>query len=142
MSDGEMDAGNIWEGAMFASKYRLGNLIGVIDRNNIQINGSTEDVMPLEPLADKWRAFGWHVIEIDGHNFDHIFASINEGKSFQSGPTVVIAHTIPGRGVRTIENDYRWHGAPPGKGPDDVIPRDKQRDEFIRQILEFYGESE
>lgn len=115
MSDGEMQAGNIWEGAMFAGNNRLGNLIGVIDRNNIQINGMTEDVMPLEPLADKWRAFNWHVIEVDGHNIDEFIDAVNQAKAIYEKPTMIIAHTIPGKGIKEIEFDYLWHGKPPNK---------------------------
>lgn len=115
MSDGEMNAGNIWESAMFASANKLNNLIGIIDRNNIQINGMTEDVMPLEPFKDKWESFGWHVIGIDGHNMDQIVAACEEAKAVYEKPTCIIAHTIPGKGIKEIEFDYRWHGKPPNK---------------------------
>lgn len=114
MSDGELDAGNSWEGAMLAGKENLRNLTAIIDRNNIQIDGYTENIMPLEPLADKWRAWNWHVIEIDGHNFEDIHNAINQAKAVFENPTVIIAHTIPGKGVGYMENDYRWHGVPPG----------------------------
>lgn len=113
MSDGEMDAGNIWEGAMFASKNKLFNLTGVIDRNNIQINGMTEDIMPLEPLRDKWEAFNWNVLEVDGHNIEQFVDAINEAKAVYEKPTVIIAHTIPGKGIEDIEFDFKWHGKPP-----------------------------
>jgi len=126
MSDGELEEGNIWEGAMLAGKERLHNIIGFIDRNNIQIDGDTEDIMPLEPLVDKWKSFGWHVIEIDGHNMEEIVDAVNQGKAVYEKPTVIIAHTIPGKGVSFMERDYRWHGAPPGKGPDDRVEKDKQ----------------
>ena len=115
MSDGEMDAGNIWEGVMFAGKNKLSNLTAIIDRNNIQINGMTENVMPLEPLADKWRAFNWNVIEIDGHNMEEIAGSVEQAKAVYEKPTVIIAHTIPGKGIKEIEFDYNWHGKPPTK---------------------------
>lgn len=115
MSDGEMQAGNIWEGAMFASANRLSNLVGIIDRNNIQINGTTEDVMPLEPLRNKWEAFGWHVMEVDGHNIAEIIYAIDQARAIQEKPVVIIAHTIPGKGVKEIEFDYTWHGRPPSK---------------------------
>ncbi|MEK7120501.1 MAG: transketolase [Patescibacteria group bacterium] len=115
MSDGEMDTGNIWEGAMFAGKNKLSNLTALIDRNNIQINGMTENVMPLEPLADKWRAFNWNVIEIDGHNMEEIVDATEEAKAVYEKPTIIIAHTIPGKGVKEIEFDYKWHGIPPNK---------------------------
>lgn len=113
MSDGEQDAGNIWEAALFAGKNRLSNLTAVIDRNNIQIDGMTEDIMPLEPLADKYRAFNWHVLEVDGHNIGEFVAAIEEAKAIYEKPTVIIAHTIPGKGVKEIEFDYTWHGKPP-----------------------------
>lgn len=115
MSDGEQDAGNTWEAAMFAGANRLSNLTAVIDRNNIQINGMTEDVMPLENLRAKYEAFGWHVLEADGHNIAGFIAIIEQAKAIYEKPTVVIAHTIPGKGVAGIEFDYRWHGKPPSK---------------------------
>ena len=113
MSDGEQEEGQIWEAAMFAAKYKLRNLVGIIDRNNIQIDGHTEDVMPLEPFADKWRAAGWHVLEIDGHNIREIIDACNEAKAIYEKPTVIIAHTIPGKGVDFMEYNYEWHGKPP-----------------------------
>lgn len=114
MSDGEHNAGNTWESAMFAGKNKLNNLTAVIDRNNIQIDGYTEDIMPLEPLRDKYEAFGWHVLEIDGHNFQAIVDAVSEAKAIYEKPTVIIAHTIPGKGVSFMENDFKWHGVPPG----------------------------
>lgn len=113
MSDGEHDAGNIWEAAMWAGANHLSNLTGIIDRNNIQIDGYTESIMPLEPFADKYRAFGWHVLEVDGHNIAQFIAACDEAKAIYEKPTVIIAHTIPGKGIREIERDYRWHGKPP-----------------------------
>ncbi|MBI2046256.1 MAG: transketolase [Parcubacteria group bacterium] len=113
LSDGEHDAGNLWESVMFAGKNKLSNLTAVIDRNNIQINGMTEDVMPLEPLADKYRAFNWHVIETGGHDFEQFVSAIEEAKAIFEKPTVIIAHTIPGKGIKEIEFDYLWHGKPP-----------------------------
>jgi transketolase len=115
MSDGEHDEGNTWEGALFAGKNKLFNLTAIIDRNNIQIDGNTEDIMPLEPFADKYRAFGWHVLEVDGHNIAQFCAACDEAKAIYEKPTVIIAHTIPGKGVREIERDFRWHGKPPNK---------------------------
>ncbi len=115
MSDGEQDAGNTWEAAMFAAKYRLNNLTAFIDRNNIQIDGYTEDIMPLESLKEKYEAFGWNVIEIDGHNFEQIVDAVTEAKAIYEAPTVIIAHTIPGKGVSFMEGDYLWHGKPPKK---------------------------
>lgn len=113
MGDGELDEGNIWEAAMFAGKNKLGQLIGFIDRNNIQIDGSTENVMPLEDLRGKWESFGWHVIEIDGNNIESIIDAASQGRAQTNRPTVVIAHTIPGKGVDFMEYDYKWHGIPP-----------------------------
>lgn len=113
MSDGELDEGNSWEAIMFVGNRKLHNLTAIIDRNNIQIDGMTEDVMPLEPLADKWRAFNWHVIEIDGHNFQEIVDAVNQAKAIVEKPTVIIAHTIPGKGIAEIQGDYKWHGTPP-----------------------------
>jgi transketolase len=113
MSDGEQEEGNTWEAAMFAGKYKLHNLTAVMDRNNIQIDGVTEEVMPLEPIADKYRAFNWHVIEVNGHDFSAFIAAVEEAKTIYEKPTLIIAHTIPGKGVPEIEFDYRWHGKPP-----------------------------
>lgn len=113
MSDGEQEEGNIWEAALFAGKYRLANLTAIMDRNNIQIDGMTEDVMPLEPLADKYRAFNWHVIEVSGHDFAALISAIEEAKEISEKPTLILAHTIPGKGVPDIEYDYTWHGKPP-----------------------------
>ncbi|HVU80039.1 MAG TPA: transketolase [Candidatus Paceibacterota bacterium] len=115
MSDGEQDAGNIWEAAMFAGNNKLSNLTAVIDRNNIQINGMTEDVMPLENLRGKYEAFNWHVIEVDGHNIKQFCDAVDEAKAIYEKPTCIIAHTIPGKGVKEIEFDYHWHGKPPTK---------------------------
>ncbi len=114
MSDGELDEGNSWEAAMFAGKYKLSQLVVFIDRNNIQIDGTTEDVMPLEDLRGKWEAFGWHVQEIDGHNMESIIDAAAMARAITNRPSVVIAHTIPGKGVDFMEYDYRWHGNPPG----------------------------
>lgn len=111
--DGELNEGNIWEAAMFAGKYKLSQLTVFIDRNNIQIDGTTEAVMPLEDLAGKWRAFGWHVQEIDGHNMQSIIDAADMARATTVQPSVIIAHTIPGKGVDFMEYDYKWHGAPP-----------------------------
>jgi len=114
-SDGELNEGQVWEAVMFAGKEKLRNLTCIIDRNNIQIDGNTEDIMPLEPLADKWRAFNWHVIEIDGHNIRQIIDACKEAEAVAEKPTVIIAHTIPGKGVSFMERNYEWHGKPPNK---------------------------
>ncbi len=115
MSDGELQEGQNWEAMMFAGKNNLHNLTAIIDRNNIQIDGFTEDIMPLEPLFDKFRAFGWSVLEIDGHNFSEIIEAINKSKAIFENPTVIIAHTIPGKGVDFMENKFEWHGKVPNQ---------------------------
>ena len=115
MSDGEHNEGNTWEGAMFAAKFRLSNLVGIIDRNFIQIDGNTEDVMPLEPFSDKYRAFGWHVIDIDGNDIKQFVSACEEAKTISDKPTLIMARTVPGKGIKSIENDYLWHGKPPTK---------------------------
>ena len=114
MSDGELDEGNSWEAIMLAGKNKIRNLIAVVDRNNIQIDGFTENIMPLEPLADKWRAFYWHVIEVSGHNLRAMSEAVDEAQAVYEKPTVIIAHTIPGKGVDFMERDYKWHGTAPG----------------------------
>lgn len=115
MSDGELEEGNSWEAIMLAGKEGLRNLIAIVDRNNIQIDGFTEDIMPLEPLMAKWEAFNWHVQEIDGHNFTEIVDAVNRAKAVFEKPSIIIARTIPGKGVREFERDYTWHGKPPNK---------------------------
>ncbi|MBP9762322.1 transketolase [Patescibacteria group bacterium] len=114
-SDGELNEGQTWEAIMFAGKERLGNLTCIIDRNNIQIDGNTEDIMPLEPLADKWRAFNWHVIEVDGHNLRGIIDAYKQAEAITDQPTVILAHTTPGKGVSFMERNYEWHGKVPNK---------------------------
>ena len=113
MSDGELDEGNSWEAAMFGAKYKLSNLIAIVDRNNIQIDGYTEEVMPLEPLADKYKAFNWNVQDINGHNMREIHDAVEYARAVYENPTVIIAHTIPGKGVSFMENLPEWHGKPP-----------------------------
>jgi transketolase len=112
-SDAEHEAGLHWEAALFAGKHKLNNLTCIIDRNNIQIDGPTERVMPLEPLRAKYEAFNWHVIDIDGNNMRRIVDALHEVQAIYEKPTVIIAHTIPGYGVDFMEGDYRWHGKPP-----------------------------
>jgi transketolase len=114
-SDGEHEEGNHWEAAMFAGKNKMNNLTVVVDRNNIQIDGFTENVMPLEPLKAKYEAFNWHVLEIDGHNMQDLVDAISEAEAIYEKPTAIIAHTIPGKGVSFMERDFRWHGKPPNK---------------------------
>jgi transketolase len=112
-SDGEIEEGNYWEAIMFAAKNKLHNLTVIVDRNNIQIDGFTEDIMPLEPLREKFEAFNWHVLEINGHSFEGIVSAVAEAQAIFEKPTIIIAHTIPGKGVSFMENDYQWHGKPP-----------------------------
>ncbi len=115
MSDGEQDEGSVWEAAMWAGKQKLANLTAVIDRNNIQIDGMTEDVMPLENLRAKYEAFNWHVLEVNGNDIRAFVAAVAEADAIYEKPVVIIAHTIPGKGVPEIEFDYHWHGKPPTK---------------------------
>ncbi|MEK7538879.1 MAG: transketolase [Patescibacteria group bacterium] len=115
LGDGELNEGQVWEAVMLAGKEKLHNLVAIVDRNNIQIDGFTETIMPLEPLADKWKAFGWHVLEIDGHNMEAIVDAVDEARAIFEKPSVIIAHTIPGKGVDMFEFDYKWHGNPPNK---------------------------
>ena len=139
MSDGEQEAGATWESAMFAGKNKLSNLTAVIDRNNIQIDGMTENIMPLEPLRNKYEAFNWHVLEVDGHNIEQFVDAVQQAKSVYEKPTVIIAHTIPGKGIKEIEFNYRWHGDPPGKGPEDVWPKKEQAARMLNELRTLGG---
>src|SRR3989338_1251645 len=130
MSDGEQEEGNTWEAAMFAGKHKLANLTAVMDRNNIQIDGMTEDVMPLEPLAEKYRSFNWHVLEVNGNDIAAFIATVNEAKGIYEKPTLIIAHTIPGKGVPEIEFDYHWHGKPPTR---------KEGEQFLKEVRSMAG---
>lgn len=113
MSDGEQNEGQVWEAVMLAGKEKLHNLTALIDRNNIQIDGYTEDVMPLDNLKAKYEAFNWHVIEVDGHNIQAVINAYREAEAVYEKPTVIIAHTIPGKGVDFMEGKFEWHGKPP-----------------------------
>jgi len=115
LGDGELNEGQNWEAIMLAGKLELHNLIAIIDRNNIQIDGYTEDVMPLDPLDEKFRSFGWHVVDVDGHNFESIADGIGEAKAVFERPSVVIAHTIPGKGVKEFMRKAEWHGKSPNE---------------------------
>ncbi len=115
IGDGEMDCGQIWEAAMSASHFKLDNLIAIIDRNKLQLDGPTEQIMSLEPISDKWRAFGWHVIEIDGHNFKEILTALDSAKEVKGKPTLIIAHTVKGKGVSFMEGAVGFHGKAPNK---------------------------
>jgi transketolase len=130
MGDGELDEGNIWEAAMLAGKYKLHNVIGIVDRNNIQIDGPTESVMPLEDLRGKWEAFGWHVIEIDGNNIDAVIDACAMARAVVEKPVVIIAHTIPGKGVDFMEYDFHWHG---------MAPNHKQAVEALHELRTLGG---
>lgn len=113
MGDGEQDEGNVWEAAMLAGKEKLANLVAITDRNNIQIDGPTEQVMPLEDFKAKWEAFGWHVIEINGNDIEAVIDACAMAKAVENKPTMIIAHTVPGKGVDFMEFDFTWHGHPP-----------------------------
>jgi transketolase len=113
LGDGELQAGVVWEGANTAAKYHLANLTAILDYNDVQLDGSVHDIMPMEPMADKWRAFRWSVIEINGHNVRQVLEALDTAEEIHSQPTVIIAHTTKGKGVSYMENDSRWHGAVP-----------------------------
>jgi len=113
MGDGEQDEGNVWEAAMLAAKYKLHNVIAITDRNNIQIDGPTETVMPLEDFKAKWEAFGWHVLEIDGNDIEAVIDACAMARAIVEKPTMIVAHTVPGKGVDFMEYDFHWHGKPP-----------------------------
>lgn len=115
LGDGELQEGLVWEAAMFAAHYKLDNLTAIIDLNGLQIDGPNEAVMGVEPVGDKFRAFGWHVIEIDGHDLEKIAAAFNEARSTKNRPTLILAHTVKGKGVSFMENSVGWHGNAPKK---------------------------
>jgi len=141
-SDGEQQEGMTWEAAMFAAKYRLSNLTYIIDRNNIQIDGYTEDIMPLEPLREKYEAFGWHVMEMNAHDMREIISTLEESKSIQEKPVLIIANTTPGKGIEFIENRFGWHGVPPGAGPEDVVPKEEQAKRALEELRTLRGRIE
>ena len=123
LGDGELDEGQNWEAIMLAGKERLQNLMAIVDRNNIQIDGFTEDVMPLNPLADKWRSFNWHVQEIDGHSFRAIDQAYTQALSVFDKPSVIIANTISSKGIPEFEKKWEWHGKPPTTPEEITIAR-------------------
>ena len=139
MSDGELQEGQSWEACMLGGKEQLHNLIAIIDRNGIQIDGYTQDVMPLEPLREKFEAFAWDVQEVDGHNFEALNDAIGKAQAVYGQSSVIIAHTIAAKGVDIFERDFRWHGNPPGKGPEDRVPREKQGEEALRRLRTLAG---
>ncbi len=126
LGDGELDCGQIWEALMLAGKEKLHNLIAIVDRNGIQIDGDTKDVMPLEPLREKLESFNWDVQEVDGHNIRAVNDAIGKAQAVYSQPSIIIAHTIPSKGVDVFERDFRWHGNPPGMGPEDRVKKSEQ----------------
>ena len=138
--DGEHNEGNIWEAIMLAGKIKLNNLTVIIDRNNIQIDGFTEDVMPLESLKEKYESFNWHVLEVDGNNIRAFVDAIGQTKAVREKPSVVIAHTVPGKGVDFMENDFHWHGAPPDAG--DMVgapPKGEQAKVALNELRTLQG---
>jgi len=139
LGDGELDEGENWEAAMLAGKEKLGNLIAIVDRNNIQIDGFTEDVMPLHHLAHKFESFGWHTEEIDGHNFSAIVEAVGRAQAVFDGPSVIIARTIPGKGVSYMERDFKWHGAPPGTKMAGEPPAKEQAEIALRELRTLSG---
>lgn len=143
LSDGEHDEGSTWEAIMFAGHYRLAHLTAIIDRNNIQIDGPTEQIMTKEPLRDRYESFGWHVLDIDGHNIERVIDACDEAKAIVESPVCIIAHTIAGKGVDFMEYDYRWHGSPPGKMETDRTPPEKEQGkEALRQLRTLAGKIE
>jgi transketolase len=143
LSDGEHDEGSTWEAVMFAGHYRLQHLTAIIDRNNIQIDGPTETIMTKEPLKDRYEAFGWHVLDIDGHNIEHIIDACHEAKAIVEKPVCIIAHTIAGKGVDFMEYDYRWHGNPPGSQETErTPPKERQGAEALKQLRTLGGKIE
>lgn len=137
--DGELNEGQIWEAAMLAGKEKLHNLIVIVDRNGIQIDGYTKNVMPLEPLYEKFESFGFDVQEVDGHNMRSLNDAIGKAQAVYSQPSLIIAHTIPSKGVDVFERDFRWHGNPPGKGPEDRVPKGEQGKEALRRLRSLAG---
>jgi transketolase len=131
LGDGELDEGQNWEAIMFAAKNHLSNLIAIVDRNHIQLSGPTEEIMPLEPLAGKFAAFGWHVLQIDGNDVREILTGFGKAFREKNKPTVILAKTIPGKGVSFMENDYKWHGAAPTKEQAEIALR--ELDDFAKK---------
>ena len=134
--DGEQDEGNHWEAVMFAGKHKLHNLIVFTDRNYIQIDGNTEKVMPLDPLDAKYKAFNWNVVTIDGNNMKQVLKTFQKARKNKGKPLMIIAKTVPGKGVKYMEGDYRWHGNPPGKGPENKVDKLHQGGAAFTQLHE------
>ena len=137
--DGELDCGQIWEALMLAGKEKLHNLIVIVDRNGIQIDGYTKNVMPLEPLREKLESFNFDVQEVDGHNIRAVNDAIGKAQAVYSQPSVIVAHTIPSKGVDVFERDFKWHGNPPGKGPEEKVPKDEQGKVALQKLRTLAG---
>jgi transketolase len=127
MSDGEHQCGIVWESIMLAGKEKLSNLTAVMDRNSIQITGNTEDVMPIEPIVEKYEAFGWNTVFVDGNDVEMFCEAVEEAGSFKDKPTVIIAHTISGKGIKSIEGKYEWHGK---------VPTKKDAEKWLKELEE------
>jgi len=125
LGDGELQEGSVWEAAMAAAHHHLDNLVAIVDRNGVQIDGKTEEVMQLEPLTDKWQSFGWQVFSCNGHDFDSILNALHSAVTAPGRPSVIIAHTVMGKGVKSIEGNYQWHGK---------VPTKEQAVDFIREL--------
>lgn len=115
MGDGELDEGQVWEAILTSAHYKLDNVCAIIDNNEFQIDGRTKEVKNLEPLKDKWKAFNWEVLEIDGHNMEEVMAAYDKAETIKGKPTVIIAHTVKGKGVSFLENQNKYHGVAPSK---------------------------
>ena len=137
--DGEWDEGQMWEAAMLAGKEQLHNLIVIVDRNGIQIDGYTKNVMPLEPFREKLESFNFDVQEVDGHNIRSVNDAIGKAQAVYSQPSIIIAHTIASKGVDVFERDFRWHGNPPGKGPEDRVPKSEQAKVALEKLRTLSG---
>ncbi len=139
MGDGELNEGQVWEALMHAGKEKLHNLIAIVDRNGIQIDGYTKDVMPLEPLREKFESFNWDVQEVDGHNIRAVNDAIGKAQSVYGQPSMIIAHTIASKGVDVFERDFRWHGNPPGLGPEDFVKKSEQAKVALEKLRTLDG---
>lgn len=137
--DGELNCGQIWEACFLAGKEKLHNLIVIVDRNGIQIDGYTKEVMPLEPLREKFEAFNFDVQEVDGHNIRMVNDAIGKAQAVYGQPSLIIAHTIPAKGVDVFERDFRWHGNPPGKGPEDRVSKSEQARVALKKLRSLAG---
>jgi transketolase len=128
MGDGELDEGQIWEAALTSSHYKLDNICGIVDYNKFQIDGRIEEIKGLEPLKEKWQAFGWEVLEIDGHNLTEVMDAYDKAGEIKGRPTLILAHTIKGKGISFIENQNRYHGTAPTKEELEKALRELERD--------------